>query len=79
MTAPLPDPDPQAQARSRFMLLNLIRFGGVMIALFGAAVIGKRLIEPAEIVGGLMMALGAFEVVLLPAILVRRWRTPPGA
>ncbi|MGF7150696.1 hypothetical protein FHS96_004354 [Sphingomonas zeicaulis] len=67
----------EMRARARFVLLSLIRFSGAIIALAGAVVVGRRLIEPAEIIGGLMLALGAFEVILLPAILVRNWKRQP--
>lgn len=69
-----PPSDAETKARARFMLLNLIRFSGVLIAFAGAAIIGKRLIEPAETIGGLLLALGAFEVLILPTMLIRSWR-----
>lgn len=67
----------EIRARSRFVLLSLIRFSGAIIALAGAVVVGRRLIEPAEIVGGLLLALGAFEVIMLPTILARNWKKQP--
>ena len=69
--------DADARARTRFILLSLLRLGGALIALAGAAIIGKRLVEPAELVGGSLMLLGIFEVLVLPVLLARHWRTPP--
>ena len=67
------DNDP---ARARFFALGLIRFSGVAIAFLGVAILSKRWVEPAEIIGGALMAIGAFEVLVLPIILAKRWRTP---
>jgi hypothetical protein len=68
------DQDP---AKRRFLALGLIRLIGVALAFLGIAIIAKRLIEPAEIVGGILIAIGAFDVMILPVLLLRRWRTPP--
>ena len=67
------DPD---LAKKRFMTLNLIRFAGVAFALLGTAIIAKRWIEPAEIIGGLLIANGAIDLLVIPLILARKWRTP---
>ena len=64
-------------AKTRFLILNLIRLSGVVLVFTGAALIAKRWVEPAEIIGGVLIALGAFEVLIVPLILARRWRTPP--
>jgi voltage-gated potassium channel Kch len=65
-------PDP---ARNRFLAITLIRFGGVAIAFLGIAVIIRRLIEPADIIGTALLAIGAFEVLVLPVLLARHWRS----
>jgi hypothetical protein len=70
------EPDP---AKTRFLLLGLLRLSGVIFAFLGIAIIMKRLVEPAEIIGGVLIAIGALEVLVLPVLLVRRWRTPPDA
>ncbi len=67
------EPDP---ARARFFALGLIRLGGVAIAFLGISILAKRWIEPAEVVGGLFLVMGAVNVFVLPLILVKRWRTP---
>lgn len=67
-------------AAARFFALVALRFGGVVIAFLGIAILVKRLIEPAELIGFVLMAVGAFDVLVLPALLARRWRsadTPP--
>ena len=67
-------PDP---ARTRFFTLGLIRLLGVASAFLGVAVIVKRLVEPAEIIGGLLLLNGAVDVLVVPVLLVKKWRTPP--
>lgn len=65
----------EEQAKQRFFLLAGIRLSGVVIAFLGIAIVMKRLIEPADIIGTAMIAIGAFEVILLPVLLMRSWRT----
>jgi hypothetical protein len=67
------EPDP---ARARFMILNFIRLGGVALAFLGVAIIAKRLVEPAEIIGGVLLLIAAIDVLVVPVLLSKRWRTP---
>jgi hypothetical protein len=67
------EPDP---ARARFFALGLIRLGGVAIAFLGVAIIVKRLVEPAEIIGGALLFIAAIDVLVVPVVLAKRWRTP---
>lgn len=62
------------QAKRRFFILTALRFSGVAIAFLGIAVVAKRLVEPADIIGTALIALGAFEVLILPTLLLRKWR-----
>ena len=64
-------------AKRRFLMLAAVRFSGVVFAFLGIAILSKRWIEPADLVGGALIVLGAVEVLLLPVVLARRWRTPP--
>jgi hypothetical protein len=61
-------------AKQRFFTLALLRFGGVVLAFVGISIIAKRWIEPAEIVGGILLALAVVDVIFLPTVLIRRWR-----
>lgn len=63
------------QAKRRFFALTILRFSGVALAFLGIAVIMKRLIEPADIIGTVLIAVGAFDVVVMPTILLRRWKS----
>ena len=64
-------------ARARFFALGLIRFSGVALAFTGIAILAKRWVEPAEIIGGLALVCGVIQVMVVPIILIKRWRTPP--
>ena len=65
------------QAKKRFFLLAGIRLSGVLIAFLGIAIVMRRLVEPADIIGTALIAVGAFQVIILPVLLLRRWRSPP--
>ena len=60
----------------RFFALGLIHLGGVALAFLGVAIIAKRLVEPAEIIGGVLLFIAAVDVLVVPFLLVKKWRTP---
>jgi hypothetical protein len=62
-------------AKKRFFTLTFLRFGGVVLAFVGISIIAKRWIEPAEIVGGVLLALAMVDVLIVPTFLIRRWRS----
>ncbi len=64
-------------AKKRFFLLTALRFGGVILAFTGISIIAKRWVEPAEIIGGVLLALAMVDVLILPTLLIRRWRRTP--
>ena len=64
-------------AKKRFFTLALLRFSGVISAFIGIAFISKRWIEPADVIGGLFLANAIIDVLVVPPILTRRWRTKP--
>ena len=46
------------------------------LAFLGVSIIAKRWIEPAEIIGGLLLLIAAVDVLVIPVLLAKRWRTP---
>ncbi len=66
--------DPAAR---RFAIIQIVRLFGIAVALFGIAIIAKRLVEPAELIGGLLIVIGAVDSLLMPKYFARQWRTPP--
>ncbi len=61
-------------AKGRFIAIQLVRIGGVIMALLGLLVISHRLDLPGPF-GVVLFALGLFEALALPLILARRWRS----
>ena len=68
--------EPTDPAKARFFALGLIRLGGVALAFLGVAIIAKRLVEPAEIIGGILLFIAAIDVLVVPVLLAKKWRTP---
>jgi hypothetical protein len=64
-------------AKKRFLMLTALRFGGVILAFVGISIIAKRWIEPAEIVGGVLLAVAMIDVLIVPTFLIRSWRSKP--
>jgi hypothetical protein len=62
-------------ARARFFILGLVRLGGVVLAFFGISIMAKRWIEPADLIGGALIVMGAIEVLVVPRVLTRQWRS----
>lgn len=71
MTDQPPDP-----ARTRFFILGLVRLGGVVLAFLGISIMAKRWIEPADFIGGALIVVGAIEVLVIPRLLAKSWRSP---
>lgn len=67
-----------ARARRRFMIINLMRIGGVAMILFAIAILYDA-VELPDPVAWVLLALGFFETFITPQILARMWRTPVDA
>ncbi len=64
-------------ARTRFFVIGAVRLAGaVTIALAVAITYGRIDNVPGE-VGYVLLGLGVIEMVLLPQMLVARWKSPP--
>lgn len=64
-------------ARSRFFIIGLVRLAGAFtIALAVAITYGRVTAVPGEVGYGLL-ALGVVAMVILPQILVARWKSRP--
>jgi hypothetical protein len=63
----------EQDAKRRFLILGAIRFFGVAAAFLGIAILAKRLVEPAEPLGLILIAIGIFDVMILPPLLIRNW------
>lgn len=66
----------ERRARSRFFVIGAVRLAGaITIALAVAISFGRIAGLPGEL-GYVLLALGIVEFLLLPQILVKRWKTP---
>ena len=71
--------DQDSLARQRFIILTVLRASGVALMLRGMGIIGSRLVEPSDLIGSIVFAVGFLDSLILPRLLIRRWRTPPNA
>jgi|KBSSwiStaDraftv2_1062776.scaffolds.fasta_scaffold68194_6 hypothetical protein len=71
--------DQDKLAKTRFAVMNAARAGGVAIMLLGMFIIASGVIQPKETIGTIIFAAGFAETLILPRILARKWRTPPGS
>ena len=71
-------PDERFQLeRGRFAKLSLLRAAGVVVMLLGMGLWFGNLTADGETVGPLVFSAGLIASLVLPHVLVRRWRTPP--
>lgn len=71
MNTPTPD---EARARSRFIALNAMRVGGVVMVLLGIAV-SQHKIDLPQWAAYLLIGLGMVEAFFVPAVFSRLWRS----
>jgi hypothetical protein len=66
-------------AKQRFATLGLLRFSGVAVAIVGLLLLGEKLsvIGPAidRMLGGALVIIGIFAVLILPTLIARRWKS----
>jgi vacuolar-type H+-ATPase subunit I/STV1 len=65
----------EAQARARFMILNMLRAMGVAIMLIGMAIVATGAVQPSDLIGTSIFALGFLESLVVPQVLARKWRS----
>jgi len=62
-------------ARNRWLAINAVRIGGIALTVLGIMVLSGELELP-RVAGWIALALGLPGALVLPAVLVRRWRSP---
>lgn len=67
----------EALARQRFIILNVLRFSGIAILMFGLA-IARGLIDLPWVVGVVLAVAGFLEFFFLPRFIARGWRAGDG-
>ncbi len=80
----LPMPDAESQARSakqRFFVISLFRISGALILVFGVAIaqghFGWVTGQKARIMGMIVVTVGFIQMMVIPRMLLRAFRTPP--
>lgn len=66
-------------AMARFMLIQVTRLVGALIALLGIAVITRRIAAldgMPELVGYVLLVAGIADFLVVPQVLARKWRSP---
>jgi hypothetical protein len=86
MTDPMsdpPEPDAAAReqaARARFFAISLFRVSGALILAFGLAIamqnFGWVTGQKAKIMGVIVATVGFIQMMLVPRLLLRAWKTP---
>jgi len=70
-------------ARQRFLIINLFRLSGVFMVMFGFLIMMQRFGwvqgDKAKIMGAIVATVGMVQTIIVPRMLLRAWRTPPGA
>jgi hypothetical protein len=62
-------------ARGRWLVINLLRLGGVAMVIAG--MLGTRqVLEIPMIAAYALIAIGLLDIFLVPLFLARKWRTP---
>lgn len=72
MTEPDPALDP---AKARFLIMNVVRLTGMLVALLGLTIIAGK-IDLGREIGAFLFIFGLFEALFMPTILARRWKSP---
>lgn len=63
------------RARARFIAIQALRWTGVAMVLIGLLAMNGRIDLP-RAAGYILVAVGLFDVLIMPTVLARRWRTP---
>ncbi len=71
-TDPTRPPEDETRARNRFMVINLMRIGGVAMILFGIAVL-QGLFDLPQWIAYAVIVLGMVETFVMPQLLARAW------
>ena len=66
---------PGDPARIRFLALQLIRISGVVMALIGLVILAGKTDLP-QLAGWVLLVIGMLDCLVVPQILVRRWKSP---
>lgn len=64
----------ETRARTRFFVIQLVRITGLALFMAGLLAIAGKLDLP-MVAGVVLTAVGAFDMLILPLILSRKWKS----
>jgi hypothetical protein len=64
------------RAAARLMAMHAMRWAGVALVMFGILVVCGRVAFPRQL-GYVLVIVGLIDALVVPAMLARRWRSPP--
>lgn len=70
-----PDPSAKDPAKARFMVLQVMRLSGAVLAIFGLSIMAGKVNLP-RLAGAALFLVGLFDLLVFPLILTKRWKTP---
>ena len=62
-------------ARGRFLVINVLRLGGVAMVIVGI-LIAERMFDLPIVAGYILIGAGVIDIFLVPQMLARKWRSP---
>jgi hypothetical protein len=62
-------------ARGRFLVINVLRLGGVAMVIVGILVV-ERMFDLPDVAGYVLIGAGLIDIFLVPQMLARKWRSP---
>lgn len=67
----------ERRARSRFFVIGAVRLAGAITIALAVAIAYGRIEGIPQAAGYALLAVGIIEMIVVPQIMVARWRTPP--
>lgn len=67
--------DEERMARKRFLAISMIRLSGAVFLTLGLFILGGKLEMP-QVAGWLFAAIGMIDLLVIPVILSRKWKSP---
>ena len=68
--------DDEVQAKLRFFIISFVRLMGALLLAFGLAIISRGYMYIPKPAGYAFVAMGFFELIVLPVILSKKWKSP---
>jgi hypothetical protein len=63
-------------AKARFIVIQVLRWSGLALVLFGLLIINRRIDLPEE-AGYALFLVGLVDALIMPSVLARLWKSPP--